>query len=159
MTRKTVTHSEEETRTFARSFAVELRRGDVIALSGELGAGKTQFVKGVCEAFGVHEPVTSPTFVILNRYDGKDSAGAEMLLYHLDLYRVKSLEEIYDIGYEEFFYGDGIAMIEWSELLGDLLPARRYDVRLSLGESETERVIEIQSVESSVPARREKARA
>ena len=163
MIRQTVTHSEEDTRSFARSFAAGLRRGDVVALSGELGAGKTQFVKGVCDAFGVREHVTSPTFVILNRYGGNAADGTEVLLYHLDLYRVKSLEEIYDIGFEEFFYGTGIALVEWAELLGELLPQRRYDVRLSLGERENERKIEIQLAggeDGSTPsALSEKARA
>ncbi|MCI0708324.1 MAG: tRNA (adenosine(37)-N6)-threonylcarbamoyltransferase complex ATPase subunit type 1 TsaE [Ignavibacteriae bacterium] len=161
--RRTMTRSEDETRALARAFAAELRRGDVVALSGELGAGKTHFVKGMCEAFGVHEPVTSPTFVILNRYGGKDSTGNELLLYHLDLYRVKSLEEIYDIGYEEIFYSNGIAFVEWAEFLGELLPPRRYDVRLSFGEQEHERTIEIHSVEdkrddaSSVSRRKARA--
>lgn len=139
-----LTHSEADTRAFAASFATQLRRGDVVALTGELGAGKTQFVKGVCKAFGVREHIASPTFVILNRYTGRDQQGRELLLFHLDLYRVKSLEEIYDIGFEEFFYGDGIVMIEWAELLQDLLPARRFDIRLSLGTNENERRIDIE---------------
>ena len=155
-----VTHSEAETREVAHSFAAQLQRGDVVALSGELGAGKTQFVKGMCSGLGVNEPVTSPTFVILHRYSGKDKRNAELLLYHLDLYRVKSLEEIYDIGYEEFFYGDGIAFVEWGELLGELLPQRRYDVRLSLGEKEEDRKIDIRQLEGKPSTvSREKARA
>lgn len=141
--------------------AAHLERSDILALTGELGAGKTQFVKGVCEAFGVREHIASPTFVILNRYTGRDQQGRELLLFHLDLYRVKSLEEIYDIGFEEFFYGDGIVMIEWAELLQDLLPARRYDIRLLLGSNENERLIEIERREDSAiqPHVRERARA
>lgn len=138
------TSSEAETISIAGSFAKGLERGDVVALYGELGAGKTQFVKGVSQALGVQESVTSPTFVILNRYAGKDSQGEELLVYHLDLYRVKSLEEIYDIGYEEFFYGNGICLIEWADLLGDLLPANRYDVTLKHGATEQQRQIEIE---------------
>jgi len=155
-----MTRSEDETRALARSFAGRLRRGDVVALTGALGAGKTQFVKGVGEAFGVREPITSPTFVILNRYNGRDSVGNELLVYHLDLYRVKSLEEIYDIGFEEFFYGDGIAVVEWAELLGELLPPRRYDVRLSLGNQEHERNIDINFQDGSLaePVRSARAR-
>ncbi len=137
------THSENETRAFAASFARDLHRGDVVALTGELGSGKTQFVKGVCESFGVRELVTSPTFVILNRYAGRDARGEELLLYHLDLYRVRSLQEVYDIGFEELLYGSSIALIEWAGFLGDLLPARRFDVRLSLGKTENERKIEV----------------
>lgn len=138
------TSSEEETRAVARSFAERLQRGDVVALTGELGAGKTQFVKGVCEAFGVTEHVMSPSFVILNRYSGRDKSDAELLIYHLDLYRVASIEEVYDIGIEEFVYGDGITLIEWAELLGEMLPANRYDVRLSLGADTHERLISIE---------------
>lgn len=140
------TSSEAETISIAGSFAQGLERGDVVALYGELGAGKTQFVKGVSQALGVQESVTSPTFVILNRYAGKGSQGEELLVYHLDLYRVKSLEEIYDIGYEEFFYGNGICLIEWADLLGDLLPANRYDVTLKHGATEQQRQIEIDRI-------------
>lgn len=137
------TASERETVELARSFAGTLRRGDVVALSGELGTGKTRFVKGVCEAFQTRHQVTSPSFIILNRYEGIDEHGAEILIYHLDLYRVRSREEIYDIGYEEFFYGQGICLVEWPELLGDLLPPRRYEVRLSYGEGPDQRELEI----------------
>ncbi len=88
-------------------------------------------------------PATSPSFVILNRYDGVDKNGNEIFMYHFDLYRVKSLSELYDLGYEELLNGDGICLVEWAEMLGDLLPVRRYDVRLSLGTCENERLIEI----------------
>lgn len=138
------THTEAETRALARSFAHQLRRGDVVALMGELGTGKTQFVKGVCEAFGVEEHVVSPSFVILNRYSGKDNNGSELLIYHLDLYRVQSVEELYDIGLEEFVYGDGLTLIEWAEVLSASLPAKRYDVHLSYGRAPHERRIQIE---------------
>jgi tRNA threonylcarbamoyladenosine biosynthesis protein TsaE len=115
-------------------------------LYGDLGTGKTQFVKGVCRAFSAHTPVTSPSFVILNRYEGVDKQGQELLLYHLDLYRVKSFTEIYDLGYEEFFQNNSICFIEWAEILGVLLPRRRYDIRLSFGDEECERRIKIVSL-------------
>lgn len=148
------TASPGETLQVAREFASRLQRGDVVALWGELGAGKTHFVKGVCEALGVQSAVTSPTFVLLNRYQGRDSRGEELLLYHLDLYRIKSVEEIYDIGYEEFFYGNGICLIEWAELLGALMPPARFDIRISAGEEERRRHIEIELVGSQLPHRR-----
>ena len=138
------TFSEKETLALARTFAVRLQRGDVVALLGELGTGKTLFVKGICEAFGAQEHVSSPSFIILNRYEGKDQSKRELLIYHLDLYRVKSLDEIYDLGYEEFFYGDGITLIEWAEQLGDLLPSKRHEVHLSYGESDSQRRISIE---------------
>ena len=137
------TTSAEETIAFARTFAGNLRRGDVVALYGDLGSGKTQFVKGVCQAFKVRTPATSPSFVILNRYDGTDENGNELLMYHFDLYRVKSVAEMYDLGYEEFLKSDGICLIEWAEMLGELLPKQRHDVRFFLGTEENERQIEI----------------
>ena len=143
------TSSEQETLAVARAFALRLKRGDVVALWGELGTGKTRFVKGVCEFFRAHRHVSSPSFIILNRYDGKDGEGRELFVYHLDLYRIKSLEEIYDLGYEEFVYGDGITLIEWAEQLGDLLPPKRYDVRLEYGKSDDERKISIKSIDGA----------
>jgi tRNA threonylcarbamoyladenosine biosynthesis protein TsaE len=138
--------SAQHTIDIASSFAQELRRGAVVALFGELGSGKTQFVKGVCRSFGVDELVASPTFILLNRYSGKEPSGNELLLYHFDFYRIRSLDEIYDLGYEEFLRPDGICLIEWAEALGELLPHRRYDVHLTLGKSEEERLISIEQV-------------
>jgi tRNA threonylcarbamoyladenosine biosynthesis protein TsaE len=146
---ESTTSSAQETRELARRFAGRLRRGEIVTLQGELGTGKTVFVKGICEAFGAHDRVSSPSFVILNRYDGKDTNGNELLIYHLDLYRVRSLDEIYDLGYEEFFYGDGITLIEWAEQLGDLLPMRRYDVHLDYGMTGTQRLITIERKETA----------
>ncbi len=146
MTRTFTTISEDHTLDVARSFAADLRRGDVVALYGELGAGKTQFVKGVCRHFGVHELVASPTFILLNRYSGTDESGRELLIYHVDLYRVKSLDEVYDLGFEEFSSGDGICLIEWAERMSQLLPAHRYDILLEHGSSESERIISITKI-------------
>ncbi len=145
MKREFHTASESETIKVAREFASGLEHGDVVALYGDLGAGKTQFVKGVCDAFKVHSHVSSPTFVILNRYEGKDRSNNEVLIHHFDLYRVRSVEEVYDLGYEEFFASDGICLIEWADYLGALLPERRYDVRLALGDQENLRAITIES--------------
>lgn len=139
--------SEQQTREAARSMASSLQRGDVVALYGELGAGKTQFVKGLCDGFHVRDAVTSPTFVILNRYSGVDGRNKEIFLFHFDLYRVQSAEEIYDLGYEEFLFGNGICVVEWAERLGTLLPSRRYDVKIEFGEGADERRISIDWVE------------
>ena len=140
------TASEIETTKKAWSFAKTLQRGDVVALYGELGSGKTQFVKGVCNYFNVAQQVTSPTFVLMNRYSGGESGGRELMIFHFDLYRVKNLSEVYDLGYQEFFDGDGICLVEWAEQLESLLPRRRYDVRLSFGKKENERMIAIEAV-------------
>jgi len=141
-----VTSSEVDTRRVARGFGKGLGRGDVVALYGDLGTGKTQFVKGLCSAFGVRELVASPTFVILHRYGGSDRQGKELLVYHFDLYRVQSRAEIFDLGYEEFFFGDGICVVEWADRLHELLPDARYDVHMSLGGREDERRIDITRV-------------
>ncbi len=146
MSETRTTTSAEETIAFARAFARRLRRGDVVTLFGDLGSGKTQFVKGVCQVFKTLTPATSPSFVILNRYNGTDECKSELLLYHFDLYRIKSLAEIYDLGYEEFLQSDGVCLIEWAEMLGQLLPKQRYDVWFSLGADENERHIEIAGV-------------
>ncbi|MFH0992379.1 MAG: tRNA (adenosine(37)-N6)-threonylcarbamoyltransferase complex ATPase subunit type 1 TsaE [bacterium] len=139
--------SAEETIRIAAEFAATIRRGDVIALYGDLGTGKTQFVKGVCSAFNVRGSVSSPTFVLLNRYEGVDPAGEELLIYHLDLYRTRSLEEIYDLGYEEFFFGQNICLIEWADQVEQLLPVKHYAVHLMHGEHEYERQLSIEQIE------------
>ncbi|MEX2116009.1 MAG: tRNA (adenosine(37)-N6)-threonylcarbamoyltransferase complex ATPase subunit type 1 TsaE [Bacteroidota bacterium] len=150
MTGQYRTRSTEETREVARQFAHTLQRGDVVALIGDLGAGKTQFVKGVCEALGVSSPVASPTFVLLHRYIGKDTAGEELIIHHVDLYRVASSSEILDLGYEEIFFGDGICLVEWADRLGNLLPDKRIDVRLILGGTEEERDIALTRVNTGI---------
>ncbi|MEX0602754.1 MAG: tRNA (adenosine(37)-N6)-threonylcarbamoyltransferase complex ATPase subunit type 1 TsaE [Bacteroidota bacterium] len=142
-----VSRSEQETVNLGRAFGEKLRRGDVVALMGDLGTGKTRFVKGVCEAFGVRSPVSSPTFVLVNRYEGRNPEGKEMLIHHLDCYRVKSLEEVYDLGFEELFSGDAVCLIEWADMILPLLPDKHYDVRLSFGTEEHERVIAIQKLQ------------
>lgn len=126
----------------ARAFGRQLRRGDCVALQGALGAGKTQFVKGVCSSFGVHEPVSSPTFVLMNRYNGRGPAGDDVLVYHFDLYRVAAEEELYEIGMPEFLTA-GVSLVEWADRFPGLLPARRFEVRLDLGEQPNIRHIEI----------------
>ncbi len=140
------TTSEEQTEATARQFAVSLRRGDVVALTGDLGTGKTQFVRGVCSAFRISH-VSSPTFVMVNRYEGIDATGAELLVYHLDLYRATSPADVWALGYEELLGGNGICLIEWAEVLGDLLPVRRYDVHLEYGRQEHERRITIGTID------------
>jgi tRNA threonylcarbamoyladenosine biosynthesis protein TsaE len=138
--------SVEDTIEYASTFANNLQRGDVVALYGDLGSGKTQFVKGVCRAFETHTPVTSPSFVILNRYYGIDKDRSEILIFNLDLYRIKSYNEIYDLGFEEFLQHKNICLIEWAEMLEKLLPRQRYDIKIALGDKENERIINITRV-------------
>ena len=92
---------------------------------GDLGAGKTAFVQGLAQGLGIEEPVTSPTFTIVNCYEGR------LPLYHFDVYRIGSWEEMDEIGYEDYVYGDGVAVIEWPEQIAPILPEKRYDITIS----------------------------
>jgi tRNA threonylcarbamoyladenosine biosynthesis protein TsaE len=133
-----VTRSEAETIALGRSLAPRLRPGDVVCLDGDLGAGKTRFVQGVCSGLGVRGHVTSPTFTIMNRYD-----GAAVPVYHFDFYRIRSLDELTDLGFTEYRDGGGICLIEWAAKADGLLPERRYDIQMSLGPDEESRIIEL----------------
>ncbi len=114
---KIVCKSERETRKFARQVGEQTNAGDIICLKGELGAGKTQFVKGFVTAFGINpKVVSSPTFSIINEYEG------ELPVYHFDCYRLKSTDEALEIGAEEYLYGDGVSIIEWPERIEPILP-------------------------------------
>ena len=108
------TFSEEETKALAQTVARYLKPGDVIALEGDLGAGKTTFAKGVAKALNIAEPVDSPTFTIIKEYEGS------LPLYHMDVYRIDSPEE--ELGLEEYFYGDGVCLVEWASHVEPLLP-------------------------------------
>jgi tRNA threonylcarbamoyladenosine biosynthesis protein TsaE len=157
VTETQTTKSAEETIQCARTFASTLKRNDVVALMGELGSGKTQFVKGICKYFSVRGIVSSPTFVLMHRYEGIDSESSEILIYHLDLYRISSPAEVLDLGYEEFLRGNGIALIEWAENLGGLMPSNRIEILMSLGAAENERTITIQRV-AEEPSHRQRSR-
>ncbi len=102
----------------AQTFVENMGDGSVFALYGGMGAGKTTFTKAVCECLGVTDAINSPTFAIVNEYR---SESAE-LIYHFDFYRIKKLEEVYDMGYEDYFYSGALCFIEWPELIEDLLP-------------------------------------
>jgi len=114
-------NSEEETKVCAQHLATQLKAGDIVLLQGDLGAGKTTFVKGLAQAFKVTpKKVVSPTFVIMNHYKGK------LPLYHFDLYRLEKAQEIDTLDFDEYFYGEGISLIEWPERLGEYKPKQYY---------------------------------
>jgi len=128
MSNETVTtSSERETLNMARRFASGLHRGDIIALVGELGAGKTVFARGIVESLGSPDVVTSPTFTLINEYRGT------IPLYHMDLYRIESMDDLINIGVEDYLYGDGICIVEWAERLGELTPDRVIRVSILHG--------------------------
>lgn len=121
------TASPEETMALGARLAARLQPGDVVALYGDLGAGKTHLVKGVCSAFGVPEAhVNSPTFTLVNEYSGN-----AFPIYHIDAYRIRRLDEFYELGYEDYFFGDGLCLVEWPERIEPLLPPATLRLRLS----------------------------
>lgn len=142
MTKECLTRSREETRELARQFATTLQRGDIVALIGELGAGKTEFMRGIADVFNVETDVTSPTFSLLNVYEGS-ARGKPVSLYHFDWYRLNDAEELYDIGFEEYLYGEGVSVIEWADRFPEMIPkhARRVTIERA---SDTERRIVIE---------------
>lgn len=109
-----ITKSREETIKFAEEYGKTLCGGDVLLLDGEMGAGKTVFAKGIALALGINAEITSPTYAYLNDYDGK--------LYHYDCYRLSSGEDAEALGLTEYFYGNGVCVVEWSENIADVLP-------------------------------------
>lgn len=118
-------NSYEETHKIACEFAKQLKSGDVLCMYGDLGVGKTAFVQGLAKGLGIGKPITSPTFTVVNEYYGS------LPLYHFDVYRIADSDEMYEIGYEEYVYGDGVSVIEWPQLIDDILPEKRYDVVIS----------------------------
>lgn len=136
------THSVEETLHLGMEFAQRLRAGSVVAFIGELGAGKTHLIKGICQGLGVHEHVASPTFTIVNEYE-----TIRVKICHFDCYRLKSEAELRDIGFEEYIAGDNICLIEWADRAPNLLPQHRFDIHLQLGTDEHSRTITIEEIE------------
>jgi len=132
-------HSPIETETLGLNFAQSLKPGDTVALSGGLGAGKTAFARGVMRGLGYKGRVTSPTFAIVSEYDTPTG-----LVAHMDLYRITNVEALDEIGFEEYFDGARIILIEWSENAGDQLPTNTQKVVFSFGENENERVLRIE---------------
>jgi tRNA threonylcarbamoyladenosine biosynthesis protein TsaE len=109
-------YSYEDTQRIAAEFADTLKGGEFIAMYGDLGAGKTAFTQGLAKALGITRYVTSPTFTIVNEYEGR------LPLYHFDVYRIADPEEMYEIGYEEYIESGGVCIVEWSELIEELFP-------------------------------------
>lgn len=119
--------SLDELHEAARKFIAAIGDNTVFALYGKMGAGKTTFVKAVCEELGVTDVINSPTFAIVNEYRS-DKTGE--LIYHFDFYRIKKIDEVYDMGYEDYFYSGALCFIEWPELVDDLLPGNAVKVMI-----------------------------
>lgn len=118
-------YSEKDTFQLGVSMGEESRAGDVIILNGDLGVGKTVFSKGLGKGLGIEEAISSPTFTVLQIYD-----EGRLPLYHFDVYRIADIEEMDEIGYEDYFFGDGVCLIEWAKLIEEILPDRRIAVTI-----------------------------
>lgn len=118
--------SEQETFDFAYKMATEAQPGEVIALIGDLGVGKTAFTKGFAEGLGITEPIVSPTFTFLQMYD-----EGRMPLYHFDVYRISDVSEMDELGYEDCFYGEGVSIMEWADLVPEILPKGTLKVTIT----------------------------
>ena len=133
---KYLSHSEDETQKIGYEVAEKIKKGDVISLTGSLGAGKTVFSKGFAKQLGIEEAIVSPTFTLVQEYDGREK------MYHLDLYRLSGEDEFESMGGEDFLYSDGVTLIEWSEKIESMLPDDTIYVRITINEDLT-RTIEI----------------
>ncbi len=136
--RKLRLNNEEDTRSLGLEIADALEPGDVVALIGDLGTGKTALTKYIAEGLGIKEEISSPTFTIVKEY-----RSGRLPLYHFDVYRLGSGEELLDIGAEEMLEGDGACVIEWADIVADVLPADSLVVKLDYGEDEGSRFAEL----------------
>lgn len=140
---KLISCSPEETISIGYEFAKELKAGDIVGLFGNLGSGKTQFVKGICGFFNVKDTVSSPTFIIVNEYSGYyENPGNILRINHFDLYRLKNISELKEIGLESYVNDSSVCIIEWPEIADEFLRGNIMKVYLYHGENENERIIE-----------------
>ena len=126
MEKTVLSHSEAESQALARRLGARAFPGAVLALWGDMGAGKTAFVHGLCQGMGLSDRVSSPTFALVHEHDGP------IPLYHFDLYRLSDEDELESVGVEEYWYGRGVSAIEWPQQAGSLLPAERLDVAIAI---------------------------
>lgn len=124
------TTTPQETYELAKRLARQACPGDIYCLDGDLGTGKTVFTQGFASGIGITEPVSSPTFTIICEYE-----GGRLPLYHFDVYRIAEPEEMDEIGYEDYFYGQGVTMVEWASLIEELIPAEAVRIRLEKDDS------------------------
>ena len=127
-----ISKSEKDTINFAKDFAKNLKKGNVVVLTGDLGSGKTKFTQGILEYFGLGNEISSPTFTIVNEHHAKD-----INIYHFDVYRLEDVDEFYAIGGEDYFE-NGISIIEWGEIIEDILPKGYIKITFSKDENNTD---------------------
>ena len=139
---KYVTNSEEETEALGVRLAGRLGPGAVVAFTGDLGAGKTAFTRGLARGLGIKERVTSPTFTVVNEYE-----GGRLPLFHFDMYRLGSSDELFDIGWEDYLSRGGVCAVEWSENVSDAMEEDAISVDICRGDLEGRRVVTIEGVD------------
>lgn len=127
--------NETETQKFGHKLAANLKPGTVIALVGDLGTGKTALTKAIAEGMGIDDVITSPTFNIVKEYN-----SGRIPLYHFDVYRISDVDEMYELGYEEYFYGEGICIVEWADIIEEIIPENALRINIEYGEKEGERI-------------------
>ena len=130
-----ITHGEDQTRRLGSKLAPFLRAGDVVALTGNLGTGKTRWVQGICRGLGVTDVVNSPTFTLVNEYQG------HLPVYHIDLYRIGNANEVLSFGLEDYLYGNGVSLIEWADQAHDYMPPNYLEIELHHLEETRRRVV------------------
>ena len=135
---KLTIRSLDTIRETAHEFVANMGQASVFAFYGKMGAGKTTFVKAICEELGVEDVITSPTFAIVNEYQSTKTGGP---IYHFDFYRIKKLDEVYDMGYEDYFYSGAPCFLEWPELIEEILPNDAVKVTITEQEDRT-RIVE-----------------
>lgn len=136
-----LSHSPEDTEDIGARLAEQLEPGAVVAFTGDLGAGKTAFTRGLARGLGIPDRITSPTFTIVNEYE-----GGRLPLFHFDMYRLCSADELFDIGWEDYLRRGGVCAVEWSENIADALEEDAVRVDIRRGASDQERVITIAGV-------------
>lgn len=127
----------EETKEFGFRLGSLLKGGDILCLNGDLGAGKTTMTKSIGLGLGVEEYITSPTFTLINEYKGR------IPVYHFDVYRLEDADELYDLGFDEYFYGKGVCIIEWADKIEKMIPEIRIVVDIEKGNDENKRILHI----------------
>lgn len=133
--RELLIRNEKDTEKFGKNLAKILKPGDVIALAGDLGTGKTTLTKYIAKGLGIDEMITSPTFTIVQEYH-----QGSLPLYHFDVYRIGDIEEMYELGYEEYFFGDGVSVVEWADMIEEIIPEDAKIIFISYTENEGERL-------------------
>ena len=139
--KKIIINNEEDTRAFGLKLAQKLEKGNVVALIGDLGTGKTTLTKSIAVGLGITEMITSPTFTIVQEYP-----EGRLPMYHFDVYRINDIEEMYELGYEEYFFGQGVCVIEWADLIMDIIPEDSIVIRIEYGEEEDQRVYHLENL-------------